>query len=71
MIDRVVLHGVPYDDPGTRRMHPVHPYDGEPKPTVELPMRHRDGAIVKDKTIVFFYLHTDADDLPHYRSRGT
>jgi len=70
MIDRVVLHGTPGDEPGTLRMHPVHPYEGEPKPTVERPMKRLDGVDVRDDTVVFFYSHTDAEGLPHYRWRG-
>lgn len=70
MIDRVVLHGTPGDEPGSQRMHPVQPYDGEPKPTVTLRMKQLDGALVRDVDVVFFYSHTDEHALPHYRRRG-
>lgn len=70
MIDRVVLHGTPGDEPGSQRMHPVQPYDGEPKPTVTLRMKHLDGVLVRDVDVIFFYSHTDDGGLPHYRRRG-
>jgi hypothetical protein len=70
MIDRVVLHGTPGDESGTLRMHQVHPYEGEPKPTVALPMKRLDGFALRDETVVFFYSHTDDELVPHYRRRG-
>lgn len=70
MIDRVVLHGTPGDEPGSQRMHQVAPYEGDPKPTVTLHMKRIDGAIVRDEDVVFFYLHTDEHGLPHYRRRA-
>lgn len=70
MIDRVVLHGTPGDEPGSQRMHPVRPYDGEPKLTVTMHMKQLDGAYVRDHDVVFFYSHTDEHGLPHYRLRG-
>lgn len=70
MIDRVVLHGTPGDAPGSLRMHRVAPYDGEPRPTVTLPMKRLEGVLVRDDEVVFFYTHTDAAGLPHYRRRG-
>ena len=70
MIDRVVLHGTPGDDPGTRRMYSVTPYEGEPKPTVTLPMKRLEGIVAHDITAVFFYSHTDEHGVPHYRLRA-
>lgn len=70
MIDRVVLHGTPGDEPGSQRMHPVQPYDGEPRPTVALSMRRLDGVLVRDVGVVFFYSRTDEHGLPHYRLRA-
>jgi len=70
MVDRVVLHGCPEDEPGTIRMHEVQPYDGEPRATVTRSTLRREGAVVRDVSIVFFYSHTDEHGLPHYRRRG-
>jgi hypothetical protein len=70
MIDRVILHGTPGDEPGSKRMHPVQPYEGEPLPTVTLPMTRIEGFMILHVAPVFYYSHTDEHGVPHYRLRG-
>lgn len=68
-IDRVVLHGTPGDAEGSVRMHEVPPYEGSPKPTVDLKMAQFDGFAKKEVVITFFYTGTGPDGIPHYRRR--
>ena len=67
MIDRVALHGVPSDAPGTSVLRPVTPYDGPPRPTVTLPMKRPGGLRVYDVTAVFALTHVDEWGIPHYQ----
>lgn len=67
--DRVALHGVPGDEAGTIRMHPVVPFVGAPPPSVALLSFSLDGVLVSGRVVVFFYLYTDAEGIPHYRQR--
>lgn len=52
-------------------MYEVPPYDGEPKLTVTRQMWQLQGVRVREVSVVFYYSHTDGDDLPHYIFRGT
>ena len=67
-IYRIVLHGTPGDESGSRRMYPVRPYEGEPRLTETVPMKRLDGIMVRDVDVVYFYTHTDELGIPHSRA---
>lgn len=69
MIDKIVLHGTPGDEPGFMRMCPVQPYDGEPRLHHTYKMKELNGGIVRDLEVYFYYTHTDREGLPHYHTR--
>lgn len=65
-IDKVALHGTPIDDPGTVRMHPVRPYEGDPHLTVSIRI---DRMGLPPLEVAYIYLRTDDSGIPHYRAK--
>lgn len=71
MIDRVALHGTPGNGLNTILVHPVLPYEGPPKLSVELQTTQLDGCCVYERKLTFFYLYTDEHGTPHYTQRSS